>query len=85
MALDLELVEVSCLLRHLRGRREQLYHDQLALEERERAKENGSLKGAILVLAADITLLDIIIRKLWRLELKKPATLVHRPPPRKEK
>lgn len=73
LAGELTAVEISCALRHLRVRRDALYSDMLLLEERERAGEDGAVRGALLVVAGELSLLDGVIRHLWHLQLKKHA------------
>lgn len=65
--LELSLIETVCLLRNLRDRKDAMALDVLALEERIRAGEDGSLKGAHAALSTDVQILTGILAKIWNL------------------
>lgn len=73
----LDAVEITCALRHLRVRRDALYSDMLLLEERERCGEDGSVRGALLVISSEIDILDGVIRHMWILQLEVMSQLTN--------
>lgn len=66
-ALDLDLMEGKLLLRRLRQLRDAMQLDLLALEERVKAGYNGDLVAAYHAMGGELSILDGIITKLWRL------------------
>ena len=59
------LVELAAVLRHLRIQRDRLQEELVKLEEKLKTHSNGTTRGAILALAADISLLDEAIKRAW--------------------
>ena len=64
--LTLDRIECMWLLRRLRGVRDQIQLDMLALEERVRGGHDGDLVSAHNMLTAEKTIAEGIITKLWR-------------------
>ena len=64
--LILDRIECIWLLRRVRGVRDQIQQDMLALEERVRGGHDGDLASAHNMLTAEKTIAEGIITKLWR-------------------
>lgn len=64
--LVLDRIECIWLLRRVRGVRDQIQQDMLALEERVRDGNGGDLVSAHNMLTTEKTIAEGIITKLWR-------------------
>jgi uncharacterized protein YjhX (UPF0386 family) len=62
---DLTVIEATAALRYLRAAREGIHVDMLKLEEKVVTIGNGYTREAVLLLDAELKILDDIIRKLW--------------------
>ncbi len=69
LSLPLSGIECACTLRYLQDSRRTLFNNRLALEERIRAGEDkdGAIYAALRLLESDISVLDIVIARLWEL------------------
>lgn len=68
MKLDLTAVEGAAVLRHLRVTREGLKADKVHLESKLQAHIDQPTQGALLVLDAELAVLEGVIRKMWGME-----------------
>lgn len=59
-------IELMCVLRWMRSRRDALWMDIIALQERARSKHNGEIQGTVRALDNELMIIDNVIRKLWR-------------------
>lgn len=72
ITITLNRVELMCVLRNIRARREALQTDFLGLQEKLAGMGDGHTESALVVMATEIDLLDGLTGKLWRSYVRGP-------------